>query len=95
MPGQTKLITNGKQVYEVTDETLEHETRDGRTTILRRVVSHCAWCGELFDFWAVEETLEHHWINRRCRAHKKPGIEVRHHRLGSPEDQEVWFGLGR
>jgi hypothetical protein len=92
------LVTYGKQVYEITGETLEHTTKDGRKISLHQLRSHCAKCGALFELWIAEGSLGHGGggdINRRCETHKRPGTKVRQHVLGSPEDQEVVFHLGR
>jgi len=92
-----QTIVYKDQVYDITDETEEHTTKDGRLVQLRRIRSHCARCGELFDFWLSENVLTtgRPWLSRRCDRHKAQGIKVHQHCLGSPEDQEVMFQLGR
>ena len=37
--------------------------------------SHCAQCGEAFTFWTPAQAKKFS-PNRRCEAHKQPGVRV-------------------
>lgn len=50
---------------------------DGSTTRLTVLRSHCAKCGEPFEFTATDENIGRGMVNRRCAEHKRPGVKVR------------------
>lgn len=55
-----------------------HTKRDGSATTLAVWQSHCAECGELFEFTAPTRTLRPFMPNRRCADHKRPGRRFRY-----------------
>ncbi len=57
-------------------ELLEHERRDGETTMLLRWLSTCTQCGSPFSFTAPA-LASRFQPNRRCGKHKRPGISPR------------------
>jgi hypothetical protein len=68
-----KLI--GDQVYELA-RTEPHIRRDGTETELAVWQSHCAQCGEPFEFRAPSKASKFE-PNRRCAKHKRPGARVK------------------
>ena len=57
-----------------------HVKADGTVTLLTRLRSHCARCGETFTFTATEANVERRMVNRRCHEHARPGVKVRRRR---------------
>ena len=49
--------------------------RDGVGVTLDVWQSHCATCGQLFEF-AASPNCDRAKFNRRCQAHKQPGVPV-------------------
>lgn len=52
-----------------------HTRKDGSDTLLAVWASHCAKCGEPFTFRAPLRAGQFQ-PNRRCAAHKAPGVRV-------------------
>ena len=52
-----------------------HTRRDGRQTDLAIRQSHCAQCGQCFEFKHPARAVEFQ-PNRRCQLHKRPGVRV-------------------
>lgn len=50
-----------------------HRTKDGRDVVLIELTSHCTECGEPFTITALPSASN---FNRRCQAHKQPGVRV-------------------
>ena len=53
----------------------QHIRRDGALTTLAIWRSHCATCGEPFEFLLPVKATKF-MPSRRCRMHKKPGVRV-------------------
>jgi hypothetical protein len=49
--------------------------RDGRQTVLAIWQSHCAQCGQCFEFKRPTRAVKFQ-PNRRCQLHKRPGVRV-------------------
>ena len=56
----------------------EYWTRNDRRLMLLVFRSHCADCGALFECQSVKSTFRSagRKLNRRCKAHRKPGVRV-------------------
>ena len=56
--------------------TRDYRRSDGSLTTLQVWQSHCAECGEAFEF-ATPSRARRFEPNRRCRKHKRPGQRVK------------------
>ncbi len=68
-PGES--LTYYGQIYTCTMRR-PYTRRDGSSTVLIELASHCADCGTSFTF-SVPATSNKFEPNRRCEAHKSPG----------------------
>jgi len=67
-----------------------HRKKDGAQTPLIQWRSHCATCGEPFEF---STCLQAPHPNRRCPAHHRPGLSVT--RLGRAASKKFVAGKRR
>jgi hypothetical protein len=74
-PKSETTRTHKGQIY-VYDRTEPHTRIDGSSTFLTVWKSHCAECGEPFEF-RTTASARRFQPNRRCQKHKRPGCRVR------------------
>lgn len=58
--------------------------KDGVAVLLASWQSHCATCGQPFEFDMTVETWDRETFTgptRRCKEHRQPGLKVRHEAL--------------
>jgi hypothetical protein len=63
------------QRYERVD-TVTHVKLDGTAMPLQVWRSHCATCGEEFEFMTTTRRHNLRWPRRRCQEHRRPGVRV-------------------
>ena len=72
-PKLGRVITVDAQRYVLIDTEL-YVRKDGAYSLLLTWQSYCPECGEAFS---IKTGLRQRYINRRCDAHRRPGVAVK------------------